>query len=254
MSTQRVIPVLLLRGQGLVKTVEFKNPTYVGDPRNAVKIFSERMVDELVLLDIDATPENRRPRFDFVEEIVSEAFMPVAYGGGIRTTEDAHRMVSLGVEKVVINTRAIQHPTFIHELADSLGSQSVVVSLDVKRDRLGRYRLCTHSGRVATRLSPTTFASEAERLGAGEVLINSIDRDGTMTGYDIPLVRSIADNLSVPLIACGGAGSLSDVRAVLDRGGASAAAAGSLFVFQGKHRSVLINYPDQVETQGMSVR
>jgi len=173
--------------------------------------------------------------------------MPVAYGGGIASIEDAHQMVSLGVEKVVINTHAIENPTFIQELASSLGSQSIVVCLDVKRDKAGRYGLHTHSGRKATQLSPTTFAKEAERLGAGEILINSIDRDGTMAGYDIELIRSVAEVVTVPLIACGGAKSLADVGAVLREGGASAAAAGSLFVFQGRHRSVLINYPDRAQ-------
>jgi cyclase len=240
----RVIPVLLLHDAGLVKTVQFKNPTYVGDPRNAVRIFSEKMVDEIALVDIDATPRNQPPRFDLVKEIVSEAFMPVAYGGGISSVEHAARMIALGVEKIVVNTHAVENPAFIEELATTLGSQSVVVSLDVNLTGVGSYQICTRSGRTTTRLNPVEFAKVAEGLGAGEILLNSIDRDGTMAGYDLDLVRSVSRAIRIPLIACGGAGSLADVRAVVTEGGASAAAAGSLFVFRGRHRSVLINYPE----------
>lgn len=244
MVPARVIPVLLLHGAGLVKTVRFREPKYVGDPRNAVKIFNEKMVDELALLDIDATPENRPPRFQLVEEIVSEAFMPVAYGGGIRTVEDASRMVALGVEKIIVNSRAVEDPAFIQRLASQLGSQSVVVCLDVKNAKGGGYQVHTHSGRNRTKLDPAVFAREAEALGAGEILVNAIDRDGTMAGYDLELIRAVSRAVSVPLIACGGAGSLADIGAVIREGGASAAAAGSLFVFHGRNRSVLISYPE----------
>jgi cyclase len=249
MVSARVIPVLLLRGTGLVKTIRFGEPRYIGDPRNAVKIFNEKMVDELALLDIEATLEGRSPRFDLIEEIVSEAFMPVAYGGGVRTVEDASRMIALGVEKIIVCSQAVEAPTFIEQLASRLGSQSIVVCLDVKREMDGSYELWTHSGRQRTTLDPVVFAREAEVRGAGEIVVNSIDRDGTMAGYDLELTKSITAAVNVPIIACGGAGSLRDVDAVLQQGGASAAAAGSLFVFHGRHRSVLISYPDPQELE-----
>jgi len=238
-----VIPALLLHGVGLVKTVGFEKPKYVGDPRNAVKIFNEKMVDELVLLDIAATPEKRSPRFALVEEIVSEAFMPVAYGGGIRSVEDASSMIARGVEKIIVGSHAVRNPAFIKELTSRLGSQSVIICLDVKYTKPEGYRLYTDSGRKSTRLKPADFAREAQALGAGEIMVNSIDRDGTMVGYDLELIRAVSETISVPLIACGGAGSLLDIKAVVREGGASAAAAGSLFVFHGRYRSILISYP-----------
>jgi imidazole glycerol-phosphate synthase subunit HisF len=243
----RVMPCLLLRGSGLVKTVKFKDPTYLGDPRNAVKIFNEKEVDELILLDITATPEQRQPRFDLVQEIVSEAFMPVAYGGGIRTIEDARRMLQLGVEKIVVCTRAIEDPAFVTAAADLFGSQSVVVCLDVRRTLLGRYEAYTHGGRTRTRRDPVSLAEEMAGRGAGEIVVNSIDRDGTMAGYDVALVRSVSSAVNVPVIACGGAGSVEHLAEAVRLGGASAVAAGSMFVFQGRHRAVLISFPAQAD-------
>lgn len=239
----RVMPCLLLKGTGLVKTIRFRDPIYLGDPRNTVKIFNEKEVDELVLLDITATPENRRPQFDLIRAIVSEAFMPVAYGGGIRDVEDMRQMVALGVEKIVINTYAVEHPEFIAEAASLLGSQGVVVCLDVKRSLFGRYEVFTHSGRRGTKRDPVALARRLEENGVGELIINSIDRDGTMTGYDIELIKAVSDAVRVPVIACGGAGRIEDFAEAVDKGGASAVAAGSLFVFQGKHRAVLISFP-----------
>ena len=246
MNTTRVIPCLLLSGLGLVKTVKFKDPKYVGDPRNAVKIFNEKEVDELVILDIKATPEETRPQFEIVREIVSEAYMPVAYGGGIRSVEDARTMLQLGVEKVVMNTAAVEDVTLVRNAAQEFGSQSVVVCMDVKRSFTGRYELYTHGGRKNTKLDPVTFAKRMEDTGAGEIIVNSIDRDGTMVGYDLELTRSITSVVRIPVIACGGAGKLDDFRCAVSEGGASAVAAGSLFVFHGKHRAVLINYPVQM--------
>jgi len=244
MIPTRVIPCLLLRRAGLVKTVKFKDPKYVGDPRNAVKIFNEREVDELLILDICATPEERAPQLELVREIVSEAFMPVAYGGGISSVEQARLVLALGVEKIVVSTVAAERPDFVRDASRALGSQSLVVCLDVKKGLLGRYEIRTHGGRRGTGQDPVSFARRMEQLGAGELIVNSIDRDGTGSGYDLELLANVTRAVRVPVIACGGAGGLDDFRKAVRLGGAAAVAAGSLFVFQGRHRAVLINYPD----------
>ena len=247
MLATRVIPCLLLRGTGLVKTIQFKNPSYVGDPRNAVKIFNEKEVDELALLDITATPEGREPQLDLIREIVSEAFMPVTYGGGVKTVEQARAILAVGVEKVVVNTAAIGQPDFVRAMAERFGSQSVVASIDAKKNFWGKYEVWTNGGRTKAGLDPVECAAQMEARGAGEILLNSIDRDGTRAGYDLTLVRAVAQAVQVPVIACGGAGSVDDLAAVVREGGATAAAAGSLFVYQGRHRAVLISYPSQAE-------
>lgn len=247
MNLARVIPCLLLRGRGLVKTTKFKEPKYLGDPRNVVKIFNEKEVDELALVDITASAENRQPDFELVREIVSEAFMPVAYGGGIRSVDDARKMLGLGVEKIIVNTHALKSPAFVAEAARQFGSQSVVVCLDVKRGFFGKYEVHSDAGRRGTGRNPVELAREMEDLGAGELVVQSIDRDGTMEGYDIDLVRSVTSAVRIPVIALGGAGKVAHLGEVVRDGGASAAAAGSMFVFQGKHRAVLISFPDQVE-------
>lgn len=239
----RVIPCLLLSGVGLVKTTQFKNPKYLGDPRNTVRIFNEKEVDELILLDIRATPENREPQFALIREIVSEAFMPIAYGGGLRTIAECQRVLSTGVEKVVLNTTAATSPGLVTEAAEIFGRQSVVVSMDVKRRVLGRYEVMTHGGRRRTRTDPVQYAKRSQDLGAGELMVNSIDRDGTMAGYDVDLLSSVTDAVTVPVIAAGGAGSVSDLAHAVREGGASAVAAGSMFVFHGPHRAVLISFP-----------
>lgn len=243
MLSVRVIPCLLLRNQGLVKTVKFQHPTYVGDPINAIRIFNEKEVDELVFLDISATVEGRGPNWPILADIAGEAFMPLAYGGGIRSVADARRVLSLGFEKVVVNTAAVEDPTLVAQLAAEFGSQSVVVSIDVKKSFLGQYQLLTRSGTGKTGRDPVDFAIEAQRRGAGEIFLNAIDRDGTMAGYDTALLRAVTSKVGVPVIACGGAGKLADFSAALTDGGASAVAAGSMFVFHGKHRAVLITYP-----------
>lgn len=247
MIRPRVIPALLLKGQGLVKTIKFKDPKYLGDPINVVKIFNEKGVDEIVLLDITATPENRGPKFDMLKDIASEAFIPLAYGGGIRSMEDIRKLLSIGIEKLIMNTSAVETPSLLREVADHAGSQAVVASIDVKKNFLGKYEVFTHCGQKKTGLDPVKQAVEMEKMGVGEIIINSIDRDGTMQGYDIDLVRKVADAVSVPVVACGGAGNLTHVAEVIKQGHASAAAAGSLFVFQGPLRGVLINYPSQKE-------
>ncbi len=240
----RVIPCLLLQGSGLVKTVKFKNPTYLGDPRNVVKIFNEKEVDELVLLDINATPGSKPIQSQLIYEIVSEAFMPVAYGGGIRDIEDGRRILALGVEKIVINTYAVENPDFITKAASSFGSSSVVVSIDVKKNLFGQFHVFVNGGRKNTRLDPVQHAVNMVRQGAGEIIINSIDLDGTMQGYDLTLIRAVANAVDVPVVACGGAGTATHLADAV-HSGASAVAAGSMFVFQGKHRAVLISYPER---------
>lgn len=247
MLQTRVIPCLLLKGRGLVKTVQFGRPKYLGDPINVVKIFNDKEVDELVLLDITATIEGRRPAFEYLAEIASECFMPLSYGGGVRTLEDVKSLLNLGIEKVVLNAVAVEDPSFIGAAADYAGSQSVVVSLDVKKMPLGRYRVFTRAGTRATGLDPADHAAAMERAGAGELLVNSIDRDGTMRGYDLDLVRRVSSGVRIPVVACGGAGSLEHLGQVVREGGASAAAAGSMFVFQGPLRAVLISYPSATD-------
>ena len=246
MLRTRVIPCLLLRGQGLVKTIKFKNPVYIGDPINAVRIFNDKEVDELIFLDITATLEKRPPRFDVISDIAKECFMPFGYGGGIKDIETASRILKLGSEKVIFNSYATDLE-LIHDAADSFGSQSVVVSIDVSRSRRGKYQVFTHSGTVNTKLNPVQFARDVESAGAGEIFLNSIDRDGTMSGYDIPLLKSVTESVNIPVVACGGAGSLAHFQEAKLKGGASAVSAGSMFVFTGPHRAVLISYPTQDE-------
>lgn len=247
MIRPRVIPALLLKGQGLVKTVKFKDPKYLGDPINIVKIFNDKEVDELIFLDITATNEKRRPPFEMLGKITSECFMPLGYGGGIRELDDVKTLLGLGVEKVILNTVAVENPAFVTEVADYAGSQAVVVSMDVKKGFLGKYELVTHSGKTGAGLDPVRHALEMEKCGAGELFVNSIDRDGMMQGYDLDLIRRVAEAVNVPVVACGGAGNIQHLAEAIQQGGASAAAAGSLFVFQGPLRGVLISYPSQEE-------
>lgn len=247
MLRTRVIPCLLLRGRGLVKTVRFQAPRYLGDPINVVKIFNDKEVDELVFLDITATAEGRAPAFKYIAEIASECFMPLGYGGGIRTLDDVRTLLSLGVEKVIVNSHAVRNPDFVRAAADFAGSQSVVVSIDVKQGAFGRYSVFTHAGQKSTGLDPVTVAVAMEEAGAGELLLTSVDRDGTMQGYDLELIRRVAGSVGIPVVACGGAGKVEHLVQAVRAGGASAAAAGSLFVFQGPHRAVLISYPSPDE-------
>lgn len=242
---------MLLKGQGLVKTIQFKNPKYVGDPINAVRIFNEKEVDELIFLDVTATVDRRRPQTKRILEIASECFMPLCYGGGIRSLEDIKGIFSLGVEKVVINTYAVENPNFVREASDKFGSQSIVVAIDVKTNIQGKYEIFTHSGSIAKGVDPVRFATQMEKMGCGEIFLNSIDRDGTQQGYDIELIKQVSHAVSIPVIACGGAGKLSDFAEAVKKGEASAVAAGSLFVFHGKYRAVLISYPSIQELEGI---
>jgi cyclase len=234
-------------GRQLVKTVQFERPTYIGDPINAVRIFNEREVDELAIVDVVASRRGASPDFGLIEEIVTEAFMPVSYGGGIRTTADLGRLFRAGVEKAIISTHAVNEPGFIGEAAALYGSQSIVACLDVKKNLLGGWSVFTHCGTRKAGHNPVVLARQLAALGAGEMLVSSIDRDGTMSGYDSEIISAIARSVTIPIIACGGAANLDQMREIIIAGGASAAAAGSVFVFQGKHRAVLISYPDSAE-------
>jgi len=250
MLRTRVIPCLLLKNRGLVKTISFADPKYVGDPINAVRIFNEMEVDELILLDIEASKNGTPPDFELVQDIISEAFMPIAYGGGIRRAEEAQRLVSLGVEKVVVNSAALRNRSLVHEISEKLGASSTVVAVDVKKDWLGRYRVYDAPAGKTTDQDPLTYIREAITGGAGEIFVNDVAREGTGKGYDIDLIRTLAPEISVPLIVCGGAGMLEHFRKAADAG-ASAVAAGSMFVYMGRHRAVMINYPPQRTLEGI---
>jgi cyclase len=243
MLRPRVIPCLLLRNSALVKTVKFEKPGYVGDPINAVKIFNEKEVDELIFLDIVATKDGREPPFDVIEEIASQCFMPVTFGGGVRSLDSMAKIFWLGIEKVSVNSFLAEQPAFLRAAADRFGSQSVVASIDVRQER-GGPRVFTHGGTRDTGQEPERYAAWAQEAGAGEVLLTAIDRDGTQGGYDLDLVRRVTAAVDVPVVACGGAGTVEDL-ALAVRAGASAAAAGSMVVYHGPHRAVLINFPSK---------
>lgn len=242
-----MIPCLLLRNAGLVKTIRFKSPAYVGDPINTVRIYNDKEVDELILLDITATPEKKKPQFKLIAEIASECFMPFVYGGGIRCLEDIEFLFALGAEKIALNTYAHENPAFIEDAARRYGSQSVIVSIDARRDWFGRYQVYSHSGAKPVGMDPVRCAQRAEQLGAGEILLTSMDRDGTFEGYDVDLLKRVTAAVAVPVIACGGAGRIADFGIAVREGGAAAVAAGSMVVYQGKHRAVLTNFPSKVE-------
>ncbi len=247
MIRARFIPTLLLRGRGLYKTVKFKNETYVGDPINAVRIFNDKAVDEIILLDITATRAQAEPNFELIADIASEAFIPVCYGGGVRKLDHFERLFKLGIEKVAVNAAASEDMGLVSEASRVFGSQSVVVGIDIRRTFFGRYERYVNCGTINAKETAIDAARKAEQAGAGEILLNCIDRDGTMQGYDLPLVRQVSEAVRIPVIACGGAGSVADMVSAIKEGGAASAAAGSLFVFQGKHRAVLITYPDEDE-------
>jgi cyclase len=239
----RIIPCLLLADGGLVKTVRFEEPRYVGDPINTVRIFNDKQCDEIVVLDIRATPDGRPPDEAAIAEIASEAFMPVGYGGGIRDLQTATRLIQIGVEKVILNTIAVDQPRVVSEIADRLGSSTTVVSIDAAKRPDGTYEVRVAGGRRPTGLDVREHAERVAALGAGELIVTSIDRDGTMAGYDLELLRLVTGSVDIPVAANGGAGSVDDLVRAVREGGAAAAAAGSLFVFHGRHRAVLVTYP-----------
>ena len=248
MKRIRVIPVLLIHKGGLVKSLKFTDYKYVGDPINAVRIFNEKEVDELAIIDIDASKENRVPDITRIEEIVSEAFMPIAYGGGITTTDQVKRILAVGVEKVILNRSAVKDASLVTEIAKQFGSQSVVVSIDYKKNLLGKQGVYIENGKTKTGLDPLSFAIQMEAAGAGEILLNSIERDGSFSGYDLEMIDKISHSINIPMIAVGGASSLSDFKMAVEHG-ASAVSAGSMFVFQRPHRAVLISYPSQQDLE-----
>lgn len=241
MTIPRIIPVLLLNNDGLVKTKNFKNPVYIGDPINAVRIFNEKEVDELVLMDIDASIKGRQPDYSWIMEIVSESFMPLGYGGGINSIEHVKRLFDTGIEKVILNT-ALFDFDLIERAASIYGSQSIVVCIDSCKSIFGGYHVYTKSGSVKHNIAPKDIATQVVTAGAGEIIIQSIDREGTMTGYDLELIRSVSNSVEVPVVASGGVGEITHFRDAIFKANASAVAAGSFFVFKGKQRGILINY------------
>jgi cyclase len=251
MLQKRIIPCLLMNENGgLVKTVKFKNPQYIGDPLNAVKIYNERQVDELIILDITASKINSSPKFKTIEKIASECFIPLSYGGGIRTIEDMKCLFSLGVEKVVLNSIAIDSPNIISEAAQIFGKQSIVVNINTKINLFRKYRLYDSKRSKITSICPIVYSKYLESLGAGEIMITSVDQDGMLKGYDIPLLKKIVNDICVPVIGCGGAGKLDDIKDAL-KTSVHALAAGSLFIYQKSSGSVLINYPDRNEIENL---
>jgi len=247
MFRPRVIPVLLLRNLGLVKSIKFKNFRYIGDPINAVKLFNDLGADELAFLDILASQDSRSISLDFVKRVGDEANMPFSVGGGIRNIKEIRQIINAGAEKVILNTHAIENPDFIKKASDEYGSSTVVISIDVKKDLFGKERIYTYSGKKSTKYDPVTFAKLAEEKGAGEIIINSIAKDGMMQGYDISLIKRVSESVRIPVVALGGAGDLNDLKIAVEKGYASAVAAGSMFVYHGPRKAVLINYPSSNE-------
>ena len=244
MALPRVIPVLLLQNKGLVKTVKFKDPEYVGDPINAVKIFNEKGVDELCFLDIDASKEGREPPYDYLKEIASECFMPLSYGGAVSSTTQIKRLVQSGIEKIILNTQALENPSFVRAATDAFGASTIVGAMDVKKNFWGVKQVYSHVKKTTLSLDPIEHALHLQELGVGEIFLNSVDHDGLMTGYDLDIINKITHAVSVPVIACGGCGSIQHIDEAINQAKAGAAAAGSFFVFHGKHKAVLITYPD----------
>lgn len=254
MYRPRLIPVLLLKGNALVKSSRFKDHRYIGDPINAVRIFNDLFADELVFLDINANKENRTIPIHFVKNVGEEANMPFSIGGGIRTLKDIETILNAGAEKIILNTSAISNPDFIRQASNAFGSSTIVVCIDYKKTAFSGYVVYSYSGREKSRYSPLEFAKLSEEMGAGEIILQSIAHDGQMKGYDIPIIKMISASVNVPVIALGGAGSLHNVREAYLKAKPSALAAGSVFVFQGSNKGVLINYPDKKEKNEVFVK
>lgn len=251
MYRPRVIPALLLRNLGLVKSIKFKKHRYIGDPINAVKIFNDLKADELVFLDITANKENRKVSLDFVKNVGAEANMPFSVGGGIKTISDIKEIINAGAEKVVLNTFAFTNPQFIKDAVNEFGSSTIVISIDVKKRFLKGQEVYIYSGTKPTGIDPVSYAKKIEDLGGGEIILNSIDQDGLMSGYDIDLIKKVSKAVTIPVVALGGAGKLTDLSKSIVEGYASAAAAGSMFVYHGPRNAVLINYPTKEELQDL---
>ncbi|PLY10472.1 MAG: imidazole glycerol phosphate synthase subunit HisF [Arcobacter sp.] len=242
MLRTRVIPVLLLKNNGLVKTIKFKKNQYIGDPINAIKIFNEKEVDELIFLDIEATKHNKEPNYEIIKSIASECFMPVCYGGGITTVEQIKKIFQLGIEKVSLNSSILNKTDLLKHAVEAFGSQSIVVSVDVKKNLFGKYCLYNHVRKKIEKVNLNEYLKKIEEMGAGEILLNNVDLDGTQLGYDVELIKYVINDLNVPMIYCGGAKDLSDFKVAKELK-VSGVAAGSMFVFHGKHKAVLITYP-----------
>ena len=251
MLIPRVIPCLLLKDLGLVKGINFNKHKYVGDPINAVRIFSEKEADELIFLDISASKNKRIISLEFIEKIADECFMPFAVGGGIRTVEQIRQILYAGAEKVCINSAAVENPLLIKEASERFGVQSVIASIDVKRGLFGKSRVYIQNGRKKTQYEPVAFAKKMEAMGAGEILIHSINHEGLMDGYDLDLIKSVSDAVGIPVIAGGGAGTIDDFQTAVNKGNASAVCAGSMFVFYGPKRAVLITFPKRKDLEGI---
>lgn len=252
MLAVRVFPTLLLKGRGVYKGVRFKDHKYVGDPINAVRIFNDKEVDEIAVLDIEASGHGRTIDPEFVREFAAECFMPLTVGGGVATVEQARRLLQAGAEKILVNSAAVAEPNLIAELADTFGSSSVVVGIDHARTLFGRTVVATHSGKRTTRLDPVEWAMEAARLGAGELVITAVERDGTGRGYDTAMLRRVTDAVSIPVVASGGLGGLQHMQEVVRSGGVSAVTGGSFFVLHGPRRAVLISFPARVDIDALS--
>jgi len=252
MLRPRIIPCLLVHKGGLVKTTRFSEPKYVGDPLNAVRIFNEKQVDELIVADIDASVRGCEPDYALIANLASECRMPLCYAGGVKTVNQIDRIIGLGVEKVALGSAAVQTPKLITEASRHVGSQSIVVVMDVKKTGLlRRYEVFTHNGNKATGLNPADFARRVQEQGAGEILVNSIEQDGVMKGYDFALIDQVRESVSLPITVLGGAGQHQDLSELFRRYGVIGAAAGSLFVFKGKYRAVLIQYPNEAEKEAL---
>ena len=249
MLQTRVIPVLLLQNKGLVKTVNFKNPKYIGDPLNAIKIFNEKEVDELIFLDIDASKKRTEPDYELIRDFASECFMPVCYGGGISNIEQIKKIFTMGIEKISLNHVALNGDSLIKEAVEVYGSQSIIVAIDIKKSFMGKYQIYDHIKRKNLKISFLDYIKHIEELGAGEIFLNNVDLDGTQKGYDIGLLKEIVDCVKIPVIACGGVGKLQDFKQAKNEANVSAVAAGSFFVFQGKYNAVLITYPKYHELE-----
>jgi len=249
MLKTRIIPCLLLRNESLVKTIQFKKYGYIGDPANTCRIFNELEVDELAFLDITASKEKRGPNFKILQEIADECFMPLSYGGGIRSLSDAERIFNTGFEKIVLNTSPFDNPGMIGELSRAFGSQSVIVAIDVRRNLFGKYQVFSLSGTISQKKNPVEWAKEVQEQGAGEILLTAIDREGTWKGFDIELTSQVCRAISIPVIANGGAGCVEHIGTVVKDGKASAVALGSMVVYQGKDLGVLVNFPDKKQLE-----
>ncbi len=251
MLRSRITPCLLVHKKGLVKTVQFKNPKYVGDPINAVKIFNEKEVDELIVLDIDATVDGRGPDFNMIKNLAIECRMPFCYGGGVTKVEQAKEIIRLGAEKVALSSTAINNFSILEKIGKAVGVQSLVVVLDVKKKLLGGYEIYINNGKKATGIKLKDFILKLNAVGVGEIVINSIDQDGKMSGYDMSLIEMVRQTTDFPITVMGGAGSVEDIRSVISKYKPIGVSAGSLFVFKGKYKAVLINYPSKEERKAL---